>query len=62
MNSYVIEGIDYYHEQAYRSAAEDKVQGLAVIPPDAKVEQVTSPDGRRLTGVWVEARVFVELA
>ena len=57
----VTENLSHHLDHAHRIAAQDSVPSNVTIPPDARVSQVSSADGR-VVGVWVDAKVYVNLA
>lgn len=58
--AHIVEGVTHHIDKAHRVAAQDSVPSHVIIPRDAKVSQVEEEG--RVTGVWVDAKVFVSLS
>lgn len=56
----VTQSLQLQVDQAHRMVAQESVPSHVIVPTGAVISQVVK-DGR-VTGVWVEARVFVSLA
>jgi len=54
------QGLTHYMDAGHRAAAKDSVPEHVTVLPTARVETTIDANGR-ITGAWVEARVFVSL-